>query len=66
MDLDGWVYKLDVCFCVWQLSGKTYCFLPLTDLLAMPNFFSAKYMFAMVLIKECSRQNSAICLPEKL
>ena len=31
---------------------KTYCFLSLTGQLAMPKFFSAKYMFAMVPTKE--------------
>ena len=32
--------------------AKTYCFLPSIGQLAMPNFFSAKYMFAMVPTKE--------------
>ena len=32
--------------------AKTYCFLPSTGQLAMPKFFSAKYMFAMVPTKE--------------
>ena len=32
--------------------AKTYCFLPSIGQLTMPNFFSAKYMFAMVPTKE--------------
>ena len=31
---------------------KIYCFLPSTGQLAMPNIFSAKYMFVMVATKE--------------
>ena len=46
--------------------AKTYCFLPSIGQLAMPNFFSAKYMFAMVPTKEYSIQNSAFCLSQKL
>ena len=32
--------------------AKKYCFLPSIGQLAMPKFFSAKYMFAMVPTKE--------------
>ena len=34
---------------------KTYCFLPSIDQLAMPEFFSAKYMFAMVPTKNIEK-----------
>ena len=40
--------------------AKTYCYLPSISQLAMPDFFSAKYMFAMVPTKEYSVQNSAV------
>ena len=46
--------------------AKTYCFLPSIGQLTMPNFFSAKYMFAMVPTKEYSIQNSAFYLSQKL
>ena len=46
--------------------AKTYCFLPSIGQLTMPNFFFAKYMFAMVPTKEYSIQNSAFCLSQKL
>ena len=45
--------------------AKTCCFLPSIGQLTMPNFFSAKYMFAMVPTKEYSIQNSAFCLSIK-
>ena len=37
--------------CAYCLA-KIYCFLPSIGQLAMPKFFSAKYMFAMVPAKE--------------
>ena len=46
--------------------AKTYCFLPSIGQLTKPNFFSAKYMFAVVPTKEYSMQNSAFCLSQKL
>ena len=66
MNVYGWVFKPYVRFCVWQLSSKTYCFLPSIGQLTMRNIFSAKYMFAMVPTKEYSLQNSAFCLFQKL
>ena len=46
--------------------AKTYCFLHPIGQLAMPIFFSAKYMFAMVPTKEYSIPNSDFCLSQKL
>ena len=41
-----YVFVCDICL------AKSYCFLSLIGQLAMPKFFSAKYMFAMVPTKE--------------
>ena len=46
MDIYGWLFKLTV----------RYCFLPSMGQLAMPKFFSAKYMFAMVPTKEYKKK----------
>ena len=52
MDGHGWVFTLYLRFCVWPLSGKNILFLPSIGQLAMPSFFSTKYMLAMVPTKE--------------
>ena len=49
--MGGYLHYIYV-FVGGQYMAKTYCFLPSIGQLAMPNFFSAKYMFAMVPTKE--------------
>ena len=50
--------KLYVRFVCDNCLAKTFCFLHLIGELAMPNFFSAKYMFAMVAAKEYRKKLS--------
>ena len=45
----NYMYVFIVC---GNCLAKAYCFLPSIGQLAMPEFFSAKYMFAMVPTKE--------------
>ena len=49
--MGGYLNYMYVFVCGNSLA-KTYCFLPSIGQLAMPHFFSAKYMFAMVPTKE--------------
>ena len=49
--MGGYLNYMDVFVCGNCLE-KTYCFLPSIGQLAMPKFFSAKYMFAIVRTKE--------------
>ena len=65
MSVYGWVFKLYVRFCVWQLSGKNILLFTFDRSVNKAQFFSAKYMFAMVPTKEYSIQNSAFCLSQK-
>ena len=51
MDIYGWVFKLYVRFCVWQLSGKNIVF-TFNRSVSNAQIFFAKYIFAMVPIKE--------------
>ena len=44
MNVYGWVFKLYVRFCVWQLSGKSILFFTLGQL-TMPNFFLPNICF---------------------
>ena len=53
-------------FVCGKCLAKTYCFLPSIGHLTMPNFFSAKYIFAMVPTKEYSIQNSAFSLSQPI
>ena len=52
MNFYGWVFKLCVRFCEWQLSGKNILFFTFNRSVNNAQFFSAKYMFAMVPTKE--------------
>ena len=63
MDVHGWVFTLHLRFCVWPLSGKTYCFLPSIGQLAMPNFFCQIYVCNVTnkRIKKKLEENLYVC-----
>ena len=49
--MDGYLNYMYV-FAYGNCLAKTFCFLPSIGQFAMPQIFSAKYMFAMVPTKE--------------